>query len=210
MKQLQPLALAALSLWLCGCASTSIKKTWKSPDYPGGPVQKVSVVDVEDRKLVREGIENRFVRELRGHGQEAITTYDLIDLPGNKADKEAAAARVRAAGADVVLVIRLVDQETYAHQVRTTPELFVPVVTGFGSYGWYDYDTVAFVDMGPVWSGSNQDIYLNASLFDLKSGKRLWMALTLTVLKEDMDRLPVADQLAAKLVSAMRQAGMVR
>ena len=209
-QQLQHLALATAALWLCGCASTTIKNTWKAPDFPGDPVQKVSVVAVDDHKLVREGIENRFVRELREHGQAAVPTYDLLALSEIKADKQAAAARVRAAGADGILVIRLVDQATYALQMRTTPELYAPVSTGFGSYGWNDYCTVAFVDMGPVWSSSVQDLFIDSNLFDLKTGKRLWTALTRTVLKEDADRLPVADELAAKVVSTMRKAGVVR
>jgi hypothetical protein len=55
-----------------------------------------------------------------------------------------------------------------------------------------------------------QDIYLDSSLFDLKTGQRLWSALTSTVLKENADRLVVADSLVAKVVGAMRKDGLIR
>jgi hypothetical protein len=63
--------------------------------------------------------------------------------------------------------------------------------------------------MGVVWGSTKQNIYLDTSLFDLKTGQRLWSALTLTLLKENEDRLVVADALVAKLVSALRKDGLI-
>ena len=208
--QLQPLALAAFALWLGGCATSSVKQTWKSPSYQGGPVQKIAVLAVDERGLVRMALENRFVRDFKARGQDALATHELLTLPAIKADKVTAAARVRAAGADAVLIIRLVDQTTYNGQVQATPAIFVPTVTGYGECGWYDYYTVAYTDMGVAWGSTKQSIYLDSSLFDLKTGRRLWSALTLTVLRDDMDRLAEADSLVAKVVDAMRKDGLVR
>ena len=94
------------------------------------------------------GFENRFVRDFRAGGQDSTATYELLTLPAIKENKEAAAARFRAAGADAVLIVRLVDQATYSRTVQATPEHFVPTVTGYGNYGWYDAYSVAFMDMG--------------------------------------------------------------
>jgi hypothetical protein len=204
--QLKLLALAGFGLWLCGCASTDIKKSWKSPAYQAGQAQKIAVIAVDDRGLVRQGFENRFVADLRERGFGAITTFNLLGLPEIKADREAAAAKVREAGADSVLVVRLVDQTTYNHEVQATPALYVPTITGFDNYGWYDCYSVAFVSMGVVWGSSEQKIYLDTSLFDLKTGKRLWSALTMTVVKEsDRDRLAILDSLITKVAEKLRQ-----
>ena len=208
---IRQLSVAALTLSLCGCATSSVKQISKSPTYQGGPVQKVAVIAVDERGLVRQGFENRFLHVFRAHGQEAVVTHDLLGLPEIKADKEAAAARVREAGADSVLIIRLVDQTTYSRQVRATPERYAATATGFGdNYGWYDCYSVAFMDMSTVWGSTTQKIYLDTTLFDLKTGQRLWSALTLTVLKENKDRLAEADSLVAKVVSALCKDGMVR
>ena len=107
--------------------------------------------------------------------------------------------------------MRLVDQTTYNRSVRATGERYVGVTTGMDNYyGWFDYYTVAFMDMGTVWSTTKQTLCFDASLFDLKSGRRLWSGLTTTVLKEEADRLEEADSLVAKIVAAMRKDGVIR
>jgi len=159
---------------------------------------------------VRQGFENRFVRDLRATGQEATTTFDLLGLPEIKADKAAAAARLGAAGTTAVLVVRLVDQATYSREVQATSERWVPTVSGYAGYGWYDCYSVAFMNLGTTWGSTTQKVYLDTSLFDLKTGQRLWSALTLTSLKEESDRLAEVDSLITKVVAAMRQDGLVR
>ena len=211
MKLSLTLVTAVAALVLAGCATSSLKQSWKSPTYQGGPVKKVAVLAVVERGLLRQGFENRFVRDFRAQQQEAIFTYDLLSLPEIKADKAAAAARLRAAGADAVLVVRLVDQVSYDRQVRATSEHWVPTITGFGSnYGWYDYFDVAFMDMGTVWSSNRRKIYLDSSLHDLATGKPLWSGLTVTTLDDSTDGLVAADGLIAKIVAAIRKDGLVR
>ena len=207
---LRPLALASLALLLSGCASTSIKRSWKSPGYQGGPPKSIAIVVVDERGDVRTGFENRFVRDFRANGQGATATYELLGLPQIKADKEAAAARLHAAGADGVLVVRLVDQATYSREVQASPERWVPTVSGYGAYDWYTCYSVAFINMGVTWGSMKQNIYIDSSLFDLKTGQRLWSALTLTVLKEDADRVAEVDVLTGTVVKALRKDGLAR
>ena len=121
------LAFAALTLCLCGCVGTSLDGNLKSPAYHGGAVQKVAVVAVTDQVLVREGFENRFARQMIEHGQGALVTYDLLSLPEIKADKQAAVTRVRQAGADSVLLIRLANQSTRSTETQATAPIFAPV-----------------------------------------------------------------------------------
>ena len=202
--------LTCIILMLTGCASTSMKETWKSPAHSTGPVQKVAVIAVDERGLARIGFENRFVRDLRAVGQEALVTHELMTLLDIKADKEAAAAKLREAGADSVLIVRLADLTTYSRSVRATSERYVGTVTGIDSYyGWYDYFSVAYMDMGTVWSTDKKTVYLDTSLYDLKSGKRIWSALTETVMKEGTDSLMEADSLTAMVVKAMNGDGMI-
>jgi hypothetical protein len=202
--------LAALTMLLGACAATSLKQTWKSPDYQGGPVRKVAVLGVEERGLVRQGFENRFARQLQAQGQPAMVTFDILSLQQIKDDKQTAAARAREAGADSVLIIRLVDVATYANQVRATNERYTAAVTGVGNYGWYDYYSLAFMDMGTTYGNMRQRVYLDISLFSLDTGKRLWSGLTETVVKENTDRVVLVDSLVAKLVAAMSKDGVVR
>jgi hypothetical protein len=209
-RHTQHIITTALTLFLCGCANTSIKQSWKAPTYNGGPVTKVAVVAVDERGLVRQGFENRFENDLRAGGQEAAATHELLGLSEIKANKEAAVARLNASGATAVMVIRLVNQSTYSREVAATPERWVPTISGYAGYGWYDCYSVAYMNMGVTWGSSKQKVYLDTSLFDLKTGQRLWSALTLTTLKEYADKLAEADAVVAQVVAAMRKDGVVR
>ena len=208
MNLRQP-AVAALALVLCGCAATALKQTWKSPSYQGGPVQKIAVLAVDEREFYRASVESHFTFQLNQGGQGAFITHDLLSLPAIKADKEAAAAKLRASGADSLLLVRLVSQTTSANQVRATPGYYAPVVSGYETGDWYDYYSVAFMDMGTVWSNTKREVCLETSLFDLRSGQRLWSGITQTVLKEQSDRIEVLSALVTKVLAALRNDGLV-
>jgi hypothetical protein len=196
-------------LCLVGCASTSVQNTWKAPDYNGGPFRKVAVLVVEERTMIRQGMENRFRNQLKKRGEDALVSHELLSLHDIKEDKQASGARLREAGADTLLIVRLVDSRTQSREVRATPALFAPVITDSAYYGWYEYYNVAFMDMGTVWNSLEQQVYLETGLFNLSDGKRIWHCLTETVLKENMDRLEEADVLVSRVLDAMRKDGLI-
>ena len=206
---LKSLAACALTAFLCSCTATSVKTTWKSPAYQGGPLTKVAVLTIDSRGSLRKGFENRFVASLNEHGSTAITTFDLLSLPEINQDKPAAALRLRSAGAEVVLTLRLVDAASSYHEVQPGGERYAAVTTGFETYGWYDYYSVAFASLSPTYGSLKMRIYLETTLFDLKTGERLWSGLTETVITEKMDRVSEMDPIVAKAVAAMRKDGMV-
>lgn len=207
-----PLAFAVLALCLCGCAApSSVQQTWRSPAHGSGPVQKVAVVAVEERGLIRQAFENRLVRDLRAAGQAAFATHPLLGFAELQNDRPAAARRLRSAGADAVLIIRLADQSSEAYQVRATSPRYVENVTSLSTpVGGFDYYSVAFIDLGTIWSDSQRLVDLDTSLFALADGQRLWSCRTHTVLREETDRLAEADALIAKIIAALRKDGMVQ
>ncbi|MBC8003329.1 MAG: hypothetical protein H7X97_12150 [Opitutaceae bacterium] len=212
-RSIQLLTAVAMAFCLLGCASpNSIVKTWKTPTPPTGPVQKVAVVGVDDRALVREGFENRFVRTLRAQSQEAMTTYNLLSLAEINADKKAAKTRLGGAGADAVLIIQLTDRLTNDREVGPRPAINAEnLLTGATDMdGWEIYYSGAYIKMGTTWSRDATTLYLNSGLHDLKTGRLLWSAVTKTVVKDNVDRLVLEDALVALVVNAMRTDGMVR
>src|SRR6059058_5147782 len=126
--------IATVTFCLCGCATTTIKQTWASPNPRSGPAQRVAVLTVDDRGVVRQALENRFVNQLRAGGQEALVTHELLSLAEIKENKEAAVASLNKAGVDAILIVRLVDAATYDREMRATPALFVSTATGYGGY----------------------------------------------------------------------------
>jgi hypothetical protein len=203
------LSLCALAALLCSCAATSLKKTWKAPDCQQ-PVGKIAVLAIDDRGLVRQGFENRFVAQLTKAGAPAVVTYDLLTLAEIKQDKRAAADRFRLSGAEAILILRLTDISSSYRESRAGNERYVPVLTGVDSLGWYDYYSVGFMDMSSTYGTLKQTVYLETSLYDLKTEKRLWSGLTETVVRENMDRVAEMDPLVEKFVAAMLKDGVIR
>ena len=168
------------------------------------------MLTIENRGLLRQGFENRFVAQLTKAGASALVTYDLLSLPEIKADKRAAAERFRASGAEAILILRLMDVASYYRESRAGNERYAAVVTGFNDVGWYDYYSVAFMDLSSTYGTLKQTVYLETSLYDLKTEKRVWSGVTQTVLTENMDRVAEMDPLVEKIIAAMRKDGVIR
>lgn len=64
--------------------------------------------------------------------------------------------------------------------------------------------------MGVSYGSMRDFLVLDSSLFELNTGSRLWSVVTQTVLKEDADRLAVADKLADKVAAQLLKDGMIR
>jgi hypothetical protein len=203
------ITLIVLVTSLCGCASTSVKETWKSPEFHGGPIGKIAVLAVDERGIVRVALENRYVRDLKERGQEAMVAGEYVDVTEIETNKEAIAAHLRDAGAEAILAIKLVDRVSYqstvsAAQPLSGRDLYLQAGT------WYDYFAYHSVQRAGVRSSSKREFYLDNSLFDLKTGKRLWSGLAVLVLKENQDSLEAADALSGKVVAAMQKDGVIR
>ena len=84
------------------------------------------------------------------------------------------------------------------------------MLTGYETIGWYDYYSVGFMDMSPTYGSLKEWVDLEASLYDLKTEKRVWSGLTRTAVTENMDRVAEMDPLVEKIVEAMRKDGVVR
>ena len=203
------LYLVVLSALLCSCAATSIKKTWKSPDLHQ-PVGKIAVLTVDPRVLLRQGFENRLAGQLIKAGTPALVTFDKLGLEAIKADKAAAADKLQAEGAQAVLILRLLGVGTSYRESQPGGPSYAGTITGIESMGWYDYYSVGFMNMSPTYGNLEQKVYLESILFDLKSEKRVWSAVSLTVIKENVDRVGEMDPLVGKIVEAMRKDGVIQ
>jgi len=207
--KLREIVLAGLALALCSCATTSVKSTWKSPDYQGGAVKNVAVLAMDEGSGYRPMFEAQFVAQLGQSGQPAFKTEGLLTRAEVKADKEAAAAKLRDAGADSVLVVRLVDsvnKSTLAPSTRGGRT----VTTDAGKLGWMDYYTVSVSGPARMQQSLSRHVYIETSLYQLASGQKIGSVLTKTVLHDDADRMAEVEPLVATVLTSLRADGLVR
>jgi hypothetical protein len=199
----------ALAGLLCSCAATSIKSTWKAPDYHGGPVHNVAVLAVDERGNYRPTFEDQFVQQMAQQGQPAFKTLGLLNMAEIKKDKEAAAEKLRAAGADSVLIIRLLDSYNQASPAPIGGGNTL-VTRSSGQDGGFSYYSVSRPGPNGMQNNLNKYVCLETSLYDLKTEKKLWAAVTGTLLREDSEPLDEIPPLVTKVLTAMRADGLIR
>jgi len=205
------LPTSIMAVFLCSCASTTtLHETWIAPDHASVPVRKVAILAVDERPTYRQVLESQFAKQLEQRGQQSVQVREFMSLPEIRADKDAAAAALHKAGADSILVVRMVDSETRARLVRERPAAFVPNYASYETYGWYDYFSVVLMDMSVTRSRMRQNILLDNSLFDLKTGKRIWSGLTKTMPTVDTDHVAEAKVLISIVLAAMQKDGVIQ
>jgi hypothetical protein len=164
-------------------------------------VKNVAVIVMTGRNFYRQAIENHFVAFLKEEGQSAFVTHPLMGSSIKKEERPAAAAQLREAGADSVMVVRLINSETYGgtSQVRT------------GSFTSSSEEAFGYFFGGNevTYSSVTTDVYIETSLYTLANGERLWSGVTRTVLKEDADALEKIEPMARGIFARMRKDGVI-
>jgi hypothetical protein len=208
------LVFIPLVVLLCSCSATTMKRTWKAPNSQL-PVGKMAVLAVaEQSSLLREGFENRLVREVKMAGGEAVTTYDRLSLTQIKQDRRAAEALFQAEGAGTLVLMRLVSDSEAVPSMTTGAFQAYPDSKGtfilYDPLGWYNFYSSIADTFSPIYGEVKTSLFIETSVFDLKTEKRLWKCLTRTVVKEDGDRVALMEPLAKTVAEAMRNDGVIR
>jgi hypothetical protein len=188
--------LAALA---AGCASTKFVNTWTDPGYSGAPLTKILVIAVSKQAGIRRSIEDEFVRQLQAQGVQAVPSYKLIPEDG-EVPKERLAQAVQEAGADGVLITRLVKVE---RETKVYPGSFGPPY--WGMYGFYSSAWMGFYD--PPQIVTYEVATSEANLFHAQDEKLIWSGTTETFSPRDMDKY--IKEFAVEIVKALKQRKLI-
>lgn len=197
------LAAALCAVALAGCASTRFTNTWKDPNFTGGPLKKIVVMGVTDEEGKRRTFEDIFAARLRAAGVDAVQSYRLIPEDG-KMPRERIDAAVRQAGADGILITRVVriDQKT-----QYSPG-YVSVVPAVGFYrDFYGYYSSAWTFHTPPQVQQFDVVTLETNLWQAKSGELVWSGTTQTFAPGEFQREAAA--FSDLLVNALREKKLI-
>jgi hypothetical protein len=207
MLREKPVTALAIGLTLLvACATTTtLQSTWKAPDaQPVSPAGKsiAAVFITADESLRRSG-ENAMVADLVSRGARAFGTYFL--LPGDQhLDAEIAEARLRAAGANAVVTMRVVGQD---QRITYTPGRPVPEFQrGFRPYwgsGWRNV-------YQPGTLSTDTLVSVETLLYSLPAGQGsqlLWASSSRTTNPRDVSAL--ASEVANATATEMVRQGLV-
>jgi len=183
------------------CATTQLTSVWKDPSYQARPA-KVMVIGVAKVPLNRRLFEDEFVLQLKARGTEAIASYTV--LADNQQDDQAAiAAKVKALGADTVLITRLVSKKTVQFYVPGTVYYPPPYY-----YSWPDYYGYGYRYLySPGYIAEDQYAVIETNLYETGSDKLVWAATSETAMN-DADHKLIKSYIGI-MVDSMAKNGLI-
>ena len=172
----------AVALGLAACAaSTKIVNEWVSPDYTSPRFRKIMVIGVSKQPSIRRTFEDEFVKQLKATGVEAVPSYLYIPEDG-QVDEGRLQAAVKQAGADAVMVTRLVRVEK---KTEVSPGFYQPAPP-FSFYGGYSAAWLGYYEPPRVYQ---YDVYISeTSLYDMTKNRLVWAGTVETTAPHDINR----------------------
>jgi len=187
--------LILLVLLVTGCSSTIVTGSWKDPNY-SGQVKKVYIIGIAKQETTRRLFEDEFRKQLAPFGVTGIASYS--DLPASEeVNKEKIEAKVRANGADSVLLARAIGKRTeevvnpgrissYDYGPRGYyPD---PYYRNYGSYYARSRDIV----YQPATVSQFEVVTVEANLYNAANAELIWSAQLETVVEENLEK-QIAD-----------------
>jgi hypothetical protein len=187
------LVLGATLLCLGACASTTFTSTWKAPEGQTiNPVGKtIAAVFVSGDGRSRYAAEDALAKDLNARGAHAVPGYTL--LPNEiRGDAEDSLARLKQAGANEVVVMRVVGEDKWPSYVQV--------------HGWTfsATDTPGTGNLPAVTELQHFDtlVSVETRVYSLDLDKLLWSSTSRTTNPRDIENLvnEVADATTTEMV----------
>ena len=190
--------LCAAMLLVCACtASTTFVSTWKAPDVTtiAPSNNTVAAVFVGADESQRRAAEDTLAADMTARGRRGIASYAM--LPGNQhLDADAARARLKSAGANGVVFMRVVARD---QQITYTPGSPPPAYYGgFGRYWGYGWNSA--YSQGSLQTDTL--ISVETLIYSLDQDKLLWASTSRTTNPSDLRALitEVADATVKEMI----------
>ena len=189
---------------VASCATTTLTKVWKDPNFGTGTIKKMMVVGIAKDPATRRLFEDTFAQSLAAHGVNVIKSYEAITLEGLNNTK-GATEKIRSLGAGAVLATRLINKETVETYYPPRYD-YAPM----GAYGrWDGYYGMGYSSMmDPGYIVSEQVAKLETTIYDIKTGQLVWSALSDTWLDEAAQDRLISDFICV-MVKRMTKDGLI-
>ncbi len=200
MKPILAALAAAALLAACATTSTTFVNTRKAPD--AAPVsftgKKVAAFALGVTEPMRRDTEEALARELSARGAQGIPGYSIVPSTELR-DREAAKAKLRQAGVEGVVLLRLVDtQKKKVHtewassEYRTLP----------------NYYTWGIAGADPGYDRTLTSLSVETLIYSLSQDRLLWSGLSETTDAAQAERF--VREHAAAVAAELRREGLIR
>jgi hypothetical protein len=198
MRYSRPLAVCTATLCVASCvATTTFTSTWKAPDVQAvnAAGKTVAAVFISREESKRRAAEDVMAADLNSRGVHGVAAYTILPAERSR-DAEAARAHLKEAGADAVVVMRVVGKD---QRITYTPGYAFPeYYGGFGPYWGYGWG----VAYDPGYLRSDTIVSVETLIYSLQRDKLLWASTSRTTNPKDLGSLvnEVADATAREMV----------
>jgi hypothetical protein len=204
---MKPLPQFVVALLLCACASTGdrVVKVYEDRAALAGPYARILVVGAHAETGTRRTFEDSVVRALAALGAEARSSLAVMDAAEN-IDREAVLAAVREAGADAVLVTRVVDIETQSEVEQGQPQAEVRRRSDVPLADFFRYEYAESADAMTVTTV--RTVILETDVYDAASEKKVWAVESTSFDKQTA--YGVIDGVARAISTELERDGLIQ
>jgi hypothetical protein len=199
-------ATAALALTACASTGDRVVKVYEDREaLAAAPYNRILVVGAHAQTGTRRTFEESVVRALAALGADARSSLAVMDEAEN-IDRDSVVAAVREAGADAVLVTRVVDIEAHSEveQGQTQAELArrndVPLAD------FFRYEYIESADAMTVTTV--RTVILETDVYDAASEKKVWSAESTSFDKQTA--YGVIDGVARAISAELERDGLIQ
>lgn len=191
LRNYPALVLGATLLSLGACSTTTFTSTWKAPDgqtiNPAGKTIAAVFVSGDERK--RHAAEDALAKDLNARGAHGVPGYTL--LPNEmRGDAEDMLARLKKAGANEVVVMRVVGEDKWPSYLQVHGSTFNAS------------DTPGTGNLPAVTEPRHFDTLVSVLVCSLDLDKVIWSSTSRTINPKDLGSLvkEVADATTTEMV----------
>lgn len=173
--------IAIVSIAVAACTpATEITGSWRNKDTSvSSGINTILVTALTGRTTARQQVENDLSEALERAGYRAIKSMDVIPptfTAGNKPDRNELLSKITETGADAILTVALIDEETESRYVPGSAG-YAPIPR-FGYYGtfWGYYNTWYPTLHSPGYYEEDKVYFIETNLYDGDSEELLWSA----------------------------------
>lgn len=196
-----------ISLCLGACsAGTEITGSWRNSEAQSlaDDIHTILVTALTPRANARQSVENDLATALQKKGYQTIKSIDVLPptfRDSEAPDKTELLSRIEETGADAILTVALIDEDTESRYVPGSYG-YAPYPR-FGYYGtfWGYYNTWYPTLHSPGYYEEDKVYFIETNLYDAETEQLLWSAQSETYNPKSLPRF--ANDFAEVVVTRM-------
>jgi hypothetical protein len=207
MKTNIVIILTAICFAACS-PGTQITGSWKNTNARASTadINTILVTALTPRVNARQSVENDLASALQKEGYNTIKSIEVLPptfTDGQKPDKDELLSRIGGSGADAILTVALIDEQTESRYVPGNAG-YSPMPR-FGYYGtfWGYYNTWYPTLYSPGYYEDDKVYFIETNLYDAETEELLWSAQSETYNPKSLPDF--ASEFAEVVVSRMEK-----